>query len=124
MANTITATVGLRWNSAPESLSMTVTDTSKQLGTDAIALVQNIGTTPVQLDLGEVTTIGFIGFKNKDINTAATNLATIRIGNDPGVTVAIYTLRAGQGSIVPTRVTTWYAVADVPTDLFIMAVEL
>src|SRR2546422_3880292 len=108
MANTITATVGLRWNSAPESISMTVTDTTKQVGTDAIAIVQNIGTTPVQIDLGEVTTIGFIGFKNKDSNTDPTNLVRIRIGNDPGVNVAIYTLGPGQGTIVPTRVTTWY----------------
>jgi hypothetical protein len=124
MANTITATIGLRWNSSPESISMTVTDTQQQAGTDAIALVQGIGTTPEAIDLGDVTTIGFIGFKNKDPNKDVNNTNTIRIGNDPGLATPVYTLKAGQGTIVPTRNTTWFAVADVPTDLFVMAIEL
>ena|SRR5438876_7736374 len=119
MANTITATASLRWTSTQDSLAMSVTQATTQIGTNAIGNVQRIGITAEQILLGDVTTIGFLGFKNKD------TVNSVRIGNDPSVSVAVYTLAPGQGTIVPTRVTSWYAVADVaPVDLLIMAIEL
>lgn len=92
-----------------------------QAGTESIQNVQTIGTTTEALNLGDVTTPGYLFVKNLD----ATNF--IRIGLVTAVTSgnAFLTLLPGEGVPVCTRQTVIYAIADTaPCDLLVICTEL
>jgi len=120
MANKITISGGLKWNDGTDSLEVKVSITATQTGTQAIGNVQNIGTSAEAIVLGDVTTIGYIGFKNKD----ETNYVEIDNATPLGSPAALKLL-PGEGVVLPTRLTAWYAKANTAAvDLLVVAVEL
>src|SRR5437667_12608132 len=107
MANKITITGGLKWTDGKDTIEAKVSISADQAGTNAIGSVQTIGVTVEPLALGDVSTIGYIAFKNKD----DTNYVEIDNATPLGSPSAIKLL-PGEGVTIPTRLTTWYAKAN------------
>lgn len=92
-----------------------------QAGTNNIGNVQNIGTSSEQLTFGDVTTIGYLFLKNQD----ATNFVSVGTINPCVAGTAQVTLKPGEVAVIPTRIATWYSIADTAAvDLFVAASEL
>lgn len=122
MANEITLSGGLQVVKSGVSQSLQLSGLSiTQAGTNSISNVQNIGTSSEQITLGDVTTIGYIAFKNLD----ATNFVSIGTINPCVAGTAQITLKPGEEAVLPTRLATWYSIADTAAcDVAVQAAEL
>ena len=124
MANEIAASCALSAtkNSASVSATATISGTSSTTmsGDQMIANVQIIGTAAEAITVGDVSTIGYVMFKNMD----STNF--VQLALDSGVSTQIFAkLLPGDFTIIKAATATMYAKADTANvNLFVMAIEL
>lgn len=145
MANEISRTTRLSWTRNGAQIICAVTETADQTGEQAIQNVQIIGATSETLTFGDVTSPGYVMFKNATPTwssmTAAERTATgyaneaaqiaaqtVYVSKtNPATTVAANMeakLKPGQGVSLSTNITTWYAIATTdPTNLLVTAIE-
>lgn len=106
MANEITIQLGLRFSKGGNSASKTPTALLRDMtGADYVELTQTVGTSAEALDLGDITTAGYIWIKNTD----ATNFVEIRDGSGGADVVK---LLAGDEAVFRLATSTPYAIAD------------
>lgn len=90
-------------------------------GDQPFSNVQPIGTSTEVIDLGSVSTIGYLWLKNQD----DTNFVQIDLATPVTSGSAFCKLLPGEFCMVPTRQTTIYALADTAeVNLAVVAVEL
>lgn len=119
MANSIKISGSLQWTDGNDSVKLSVSQTTTQVGDGAIWNVQNVGTAAEAIDLGDVSAIGYIAFENED----ETNY--VEISNESDVSTPTIRLLPGEGVVIPTRLTAWYAKANTAAvNLRVLAVEL
>ncbi len=122
MANEITVTTGLRWSKSGAAISFTCSNSYNQAGEQAIESVQIIGASSEAVNLGDVTTVGYMGFKNLNADGGATiHISTI----NPAVAgTSTYSLAPGDGvSLIGTQ-TAWYAISSTgSSNLLVLAIE-
>lgn len=117
MANKLTISGGLTWTDGVDSISAKVAISETPTGTHAEESIQNFDGTGGQIDFAGVAP-GYVLFKNKDV----TNNAIISTAND--FAVHTFTLKPGEGTIVPTAIDAWYCKASAATiDLLVMVVD-
>ena len=118
MANKTTISTGLAWTDGKDTIRGSSALVVTQVGDNVIFNLQTIGTSAAEaLDLGDVTP-GYVFFKNED----ETNF--IEIGNTVGLSVVAAKLIPGQGVMIPTTTTAWFAKADTaPALLQVLAVD-
>ena len=126
MAGRIRVSTSVSWSNENVSVSMTASDTYTQAGTEAIGNNQIIGASSEAVNLGDVTTLGYLGFKNLNavggstIHIGTTNPVTagnaqISLPPQAAVFVPIGTAAAGNA---------WYAISSSGnSNLFVLAIE-
>jgi len=124
MANEITASAQLSASkngvTLNNSVSLTVQASKDMAGDQMTQNVQIIGTSAEALDVGDVSTIGYVLIKNLD----STNFVELAL--DSGVSTQKFAkLRAGDFAVFPASTATIYAKADTsPCNCLVMAIEL
>lgn len=120
MANEISASVGLQANKGGASVSNSGSKTADMSGDQMISNVQVVGTSAEAVALGDVSTIGYVLFKNLD----STNF--VQLALDSGVSTQIFAkLLAGDVTLIKAATATMYAKADTANvNLLVAAVEL
>jgi hypothetical protein len=124
MANEISASAQLSATkngvTLNNSVGLTVQASKDMAGDQMTQNVQIVGTSAEALDVGDVSTIGYVLLKNLD----TTNF--VQIALDSGVSTQIFAkLRAGDVALFPAATATIYAKADTANcNLLVMALEL
>ncbi len=120
MPNKLTISAGLKWSDGRDTVGDAVSFQQDQIGDNVIYNIQNVGTVAELITLGDVAP-GFILFKNLE----AANGNFVILGNDNAVATVVAKLLPGQGVMLPTSNSTWYAKADTAgIRLLVMAVDL
>jgi hypothetical protein len=121
MANEITFNAALAISIAGVSLSGSGSKSVSIAGNNYFAQVQNIGLATEALDLGDLTTPGYLFLKNAD----PTNFVQIGLTTPVTAGNAMVKLLPGEFALIPTRQTVIYALADTGTvDLQVVLTEL
>jgi hypothetical protein len=124
MANEISITKRIAWSKGGAQIIFTGTDSGiDQVGEQAIENVQIIGATSEAILFGDVTTPGWMGFKNLN----ATDGATIHIStaNPAVVGSSTIALLPGRSVILESPATAWYAISSTgSSNLLVCAIEL
>ena len=120
MANEINCSVTLSANKSGVSVSSSGSKSADMSGDQAITNVQVIGTSAEAIVLGDVSTIGYVLFKNLD----ATNYVEIAL--DSGVSTQVFAkLLAGDMTLIKAKTATMYALANTANvNLLVTAIEL
>lgn len=106
MADEITVRVGLSFSKSGDSETWNPpTFTVDMAGLDSAKLTQTIGTSEEALNIGDITTAGYILIENTD----ATNYVEIRAGSGAADVVKI---KAGEFALFRLASSTPYAIAD------------
>lgn len=106
MANELTLSASLSYAKGGRSQSASKTALKLDVsGTDHIKLSQTIGTSPEALDIGDITTPGYVFIENKDEN----NFVEIRHGASGDDVVKV---RAGGIAMFELATATPFAIAD------------
>jgi hypothetical protein len=120
MANEISISASLTWTKSGATISGASSSTITQVEENVLGNVQIIGTDSETIKFGDVTTPGYLFFRNRD----TTNFVQIGIAEIASAANAVITLKAGEGAILPTRLTGWHAKADTaPINLLVIAIE-
>ncbi len=122
MANEITVTTSLRWSKGGAAISGTASRTFDQVGEQAIESVQIIGASSEQVSLGDVTTVGYMLFKNMNASGGATiHVSTLT----PAVAnTSNYSLTPGDAVAVIGSQVNWYAISSSgSSNLLVIAIE-
>lgn len=121
-AGKIRVTNTFAWAKDGAQIIFSATSSDDQSGEQAIENVQIIGATSEAITFGDVTTPGWVGFKNLNV----TGGADIHVGNtDPAtITDKVTTLRPGDGIVIKTSRIDWYAISSSGnSNLLVAAVE-
>jgi len=120
MANEINASISLGVNKNGLVLNGGGSKTADMAGDQGLTNVQIIGTSAEAIVLGDVSTIGYVAFKNLD----PTNF--VQLALDSGVSTQIFAkLLAGDVTLIKAATATMYAKADTANvNLLVTAVEL
>ncbi len=122
MANEITVSTTLRWSKGGAALSGTASLSVDQVGDQAIESVQIIGASSEAVSFGDVTTVGYVLFKNLNALLGA----TIHVGTTSPVTSgnAQMSLAPGHANYLATTQAAWYAISSTgSSNLLVIAVE-
>lgn len=122
MANEITLTAALSVIKSGVNLSGTVSGKAiTQAGANNLGNVQAIGTSSEILTFGDVASIGYLYVQNLD----ATNFVSVGTTNPAVAATCQVTLKGGEAALIPTRLQSWYAIADTATvNLYVLALDL
>lgn len=121
MANEISVTCSLSASKNGAAISSgQLSDTADMAGDQMLTNVQVVGTTEEAINLGDVSTIGYVAFKNMD----PTNYVELAL--DSLVTAQVFAkLLPGDITILKAKTATMYAKANTaPVNLLVHAVEL
>jgi hypothetical protein len=121
MANEVAVSIRLSWSKSGAQIIGTVSDSYDQSGSQAIENVQIIGSSSEAVTFGDVTTVGWVMFKNLN------ETGKVHIGTTNPVTSvnAEITLDPGEGTFLKTTQAAWYAIRDsVDVNLLVIAIEL
>jgi hypothetical protein len=120
MANEIGVSASIAASKGGATISASGTDTADMSGDQMIANVQSVGTSAEALQLGDVSTIGYLFLKNMD----ATNYVEVAL--DSAVSTQIFAkLLAGDVTLVKAATATLYAKANTAAvNLYVAATEL
>lgn len=120
MANEIQATIGLTVSKSGAAISTSGSKTADMTGTEMITNVQAIGFADAEaIVLGDVTTVGYIAFKNLD----TTNFVELAL--DEPMANKFAKLLAGDLTLIKAATATIYAKADTASvNLLVSACEL
>jgi hypothetical protein len=125
----ITQTVSVKWTKDGDSVGTSASTTVDQVGNAVSAEVQNISTTTVALDLGEVTGTKYLSFKNF-VDKAVSPTAVVYVDTVtpvvPSAATAIHVQPGSPGILMVTTQDTWYAICPTggPADLGTFAFEV
>jgi hypothetical protein len=126
MAGRIRTNLSVSWSNENVGVSMSVAQSYDQTGTEAIGNAQIIGASSETITFGDVTTIGYLGFKNLNADDGA----TIHLGTTSPVTAANaqVSLAPGDGVFVPigsaAAGNAWYGISSTgSSSLFVLAIE-
>ncbi len=120
MANEINASISLGVNKNGVVLNGGGSKTADMAGDQGITNVQIIGTGAEAIVLGDVSTIGYVAFKNLD----PTNYVELGLENTV-ITQNFAKLLAGDVTLIKASTATMYAKANTaPCNLLVTAVEL
>jgi hypothetical protein len=121
MANEISLSGQLALSKNGVSIAANISKQITQSGTNNNTITQNIGTSSEAIVLTDISAVGYLMFINLD----STNFVDIGIVNPAVAGSCPITLLAGEFAIVPSRIESWYAIADTAAvDLQIIALEL
>jgi hypothetical protein len=120
MANEITATASLSASKGGASINNSGSKVADMAGDQMIGNVQAVGTAAEALNVGDVSTIGYVYLKNMD----ATNFVEVAL--DSAVSTQIFAkLLPGDVTLVKAKTATMYVKADTAgVNLFVGAAEL
>lgn len=103
-----------------QAIALTVQASKDMAGEQGTQNVQIVGTSTEAIDVGDVSTIGYVLLKNLD----STNYVEVALAT-PATTQIFTKLRAGDIAIFPAATATMYAIANTaPVNLLVLAIEL
>lgn len=121
-AGKIVITTRISWTKDGGQIIATTSSSATQSGDQAIQNVQIVGSTSEAVNFGDVTTPGWVGFKNLNADEGA----TVHVGTTNPVTSgnAQFTFAPGEGTAVQTTQAAWYAISSTgSTNLLVTAIE-
>lgn len=120
MAREITATASLSASKGGASVNNSASHVADMAGDQMIGTVQIVGTSAEALNVGDVSTIGYVFLKNMD----ATNFVEVALDSSVS-TQKFAKILAGGVALFPALTATMYVKADTASvNLYVEAVEL